>query len=130
ILTTSFLMGGGPLLWAMYKNPGANFRFSAVSILSLYPHEVVSTLMHNLWRQLLMFNYSPSNGDIRYHNILDRSQLVDDFSSIFFLLGFLYFLYHWRKRPYFLMLIGFFVALIPGFASEPYFAVPNGWRTL
>ena len=74
----------------------------------------IQPLLNNLGSALGMFNFR-ANGDDFFVN----EPLLDIPVSIFFALGLIYSIFHWRQRSYFLLLVMFFLTIVVGVASEP-----------
>ncbi len=80
----------------------------------------------NLRKHLLMFNY---RGDPNGRHNLPGEPMLDFATSVLFLIGLGYSLYHWRKPRYFLLLVWFMVMLCGGVFSLD-FEAPQSLRAI
>jgi 4-amino-4-deoxy-L-arabinose transferase-like glycosyltransferase len=88
------------------------------------PKSGIKLYIENVWYTLMMFNYK-GDGNPR-HNFHDQPML-DFISGIFYVLGILYALYHFRKPRYFLLLALFAAFLQAGLLSTE---SPQAYRTI
>lgn len=101
-------------------------RVSEVSIIEVIKStDSYSPLWENMKKYALMFNYKGS-ADPR-HNLPNEPQL-DGMTSIFFVLGFAYYLRLWRSSHHLLVILWFGLGLLGGLLSHPTDA-PNAYRT-
>ena len=137
----AFLIVVGPLgIYAAQHPQNFSSRASTVSIFNQEMlHEIggryvekdgktpkhwTKLYMENVKNTLFMFNHT-GDGNPR-HNFHDQPML-DFITGIFFMLGILYSLYHWRKPRYFLLLALFAAFLQAGLLSTE---SPQAYRTI
>ena len=105
-----------PFLWVSYQNKNLGLRETYLNIFStVQSAHSLEPVINMVCRTARMFN---REGDwIERHN-LPNYRMLDDVTGALFVLGFLFALFHIRKRNYYFALSGFLVMCLPCLLSQ------------
>lgn len=78
----------------------------------------IKSFSHALYNFGLIIQSLFSKGEVNYLNNLGAEPLLDPFTAVLFLFGFLYMVFNIKKRKNFFLLMMFFVFMLPGVFSK------------
>ena len=118
-----FLALSMPVLFSWIQQGSLGVRESELWIgKEILSQKSIMPLLKNLADWTLMFNHL----SVPYRGASSQGhRILDDVTSFLFWIGFFRALFHWKDRPHFYLLSGFFIMSLPQWLASDYLDIPR-----